>query len=127
LSKPRDAVTAHKKRAQRTGRLAEALARLYLRATGHRVVAHNLKTPCGEIDIVARRGNVLCFVEVKSRADRAAAAEAVTPRQRGRIERAARHFLAARPELCQLDVRFDVALVRGAFWLRYVADAWRPG
>jgi len=67
------------------GRRAEALAAWRLRLAGWRILARNLKLPQGEIDIVARRGAVVAFVEVKTRAELATAADAVTARQRRRI------------------------------------------
>ena len=94
------------------------------------MVARNYRTPHGEVDIIARRGGLLCFIEVKARKDEVQALEAVTPRQRQRIEAAASGFLAQRPDLAHLGVRLDVAAVTngfgGAFRIRLVEDAWRP-
>ena len=50
------------------GRRGEALAAWYLRLKGWRILAKRVKTPRGEIDLIARRGNVVAFVEVKWRA-----------------------------------------------------------
>jgi len=126
MSKPCDEQQRHKKRAQRRGLWAEAMARLYLRMTGRRILASNLKTPVGEIDIIARRANVLFFVEVKARRELDTAAHAIRPAQQQRIQRAAEYFLMQHPALRTCDVQFDVALVSGVFTLRYQADAWRP-
>lgn len=126
MSKPSDDKDMRKKSAQRRGRLAETLVGLVLRLTGHRILARNLKTPVGEIDIVARRGAVLAFVEVKARDRREDAAHALGARQRDRIARAAQLFLAKNPDLAGLSVRFDVALVGGLLGLSYLKNAWRP-
>lgn len=126
MSKPSVDDKTRKKRAQKRGRWAEALARLYLRATGRRILAANFKTPVGEIDIIARRGDLISFVEVKARADTAAAAAAITATQQSRIARAAEYFLMQNPALQACDIRFDVALVSGPLTLSYQADAWRP-
>ena len=82
-------------RAERRGRRGEALAAWYLRLKGWRILARRVKTPRGEVDLVARRGRTVAFVEVKWRAGSeglemavdewrlrrvAAAAEAVAPR-----------------------------------------------
>lgn len=110
--------------AGRRGRRAESLAAWRLRLAGWRIVARNLRFKQGEIDIVARRGSVLAFVEVKTCGDLAAAAEAITPAQRARIARAAAAFLARHPELAALTLRFDAMFVVG-LWPRHLPDAWR--
>ena len=112
-------------RRERRGRLAEAMCRWHLRLRGWRIVASGWRCPSGEIDILARRGGVLAIIEVKSRGDLDRAADAILPRQRRRIARAASAFLLSRPDLAGLAPRFDVMLVapfrRRAIWL----DAWR--
>ena len=115
---------ASRKRAYRRGRWSEALCRLVLRLKGYRIVARGYRVPVGEIDIVARRGRTLAIVEVKARASAAEAAEALGPRQRRRIGRAAALFLAQRPALAGLAVRFDVMLVRPWRLPRHLAGAW---
>jgi putative endonuclease len=76
----------------RFGLSAESRAAAYLIAKGHRILSRRFRTPVGEIDIVARRRGVLVFVEVKARESFDAAAEAIGPRQRGRIVAAARSW-----------------------------------
>ncbi|MEI6559906.1 MAG: YraN family protein [Rhodospirillaceae bacterium] len=112
--------------AERFGRRAEAWCRLALRLKGYRVLAARQRTPVGEIDIVARRGGVVAIVEVKARRAGADMAEAVSPRQRARLERAAAAYLGRHAELAGLAVRFDVMLVRPWRWPEHVCDAWRP-
>lgn len=126
MSKPSVDANTRKKHAQKRGLWAERLTRLYLRATGRRILAANFTTPVGEIDIIARRGDLISFVEVKARHNAATAAAAITTRQQHRIERAAEYFLMQNPTLQGCAIRFDVALVSGLFVLRYQADAWRP-
>jgi putative endonuclease len=124
--RPRVAIgTAARRQAERRGHLAEALCRWHLRLRGWHIVASGWRCPAGEIDILARRGRVLAAIEVKSRGDLAAAAAALLPRQRRRIARAAATFLAMRPELEALALRFDVMLVAGWRLPRHFADAWR--
>jgi putative endonuclease len=110
--------------AHRLGLRAETLAALFLILKGYRILARRLRTPAGEIDMVVRRGRVLAIVEVKARA--AGAEEALQPRQRKRLERAAVHFLGRNPALAELDLRFDVVLVAPRRLPRHMADAWRP-
>jgi putative endonuclease len=107
--------------------LAEAVAALGLRLRGYRIVARRFKTPVGEVDLIALRGRVLAFVEVKRRPSQEAAAWAVTPAQRFRIERAAQLFLARDPRWAAYQVRFDVILLGISWWPTHILDAWRPG
>ena len=112
--------------AHRLGLRAERRAALLLRLKGYRILATRLKTPAGEIDMVARRGRALAIIEVKARADETGAAEALQPRQLKRLERAAAHFLGRNPDLADLDLRFDVVLVTPCRLPRHIPDAWRP-
>lgn len=114
-----------RRQAYGAGRRAEGIAAWWLRLKGYRVLARGLRLPAGEIDLVARRGRCLAFVEVKRRATEAAALEAVTPRQRQRIVRAAEAWLAQRPDLAGLDLRFDALLLVPGCWPRHLPDAWR--
>ncbi|MGE5506271.1 MAG: YraN family protein [Actinomycetota bacterium] len=115
--------------ARRRGRWAETAAAWRLRLAGFRILARGYVTGrgsgAGEVDIVARRGRLLVFVEVKQRADLVAAAQAVGPRQQGRIARAAQAWLARHPALSECDVRFDAVLVAPWRLPVHIADAWR--
>lgn len=95
----------------RFGLTAENRAAAVLIAKGYRIVNRRFRAPVGEIDIVARRGRVLVFVEVKARDRLDDAAEAVTPRQRRRIVAAAEAWLASHPDDLLCNIRFDVVLV----------------
>src|SRR5882724_10160480 len=95
----------------RTGLSAEALSADYLMAKGYRILAKRYRTPHGEIDIVARRRNLIAFVEVKARASLDEAAFAVTPRQQARIIDAAQAWLVAHPEHAEFELRFDAILI----------------
>ena len=112
-----------RRRAERYGRGAEALAAIILRLKGYTILARDLRTPVGEIDLTARRGGTLAFIEVKAR--RQTSEEVLTLRQRRRIIRAAEMFLARRPELGTLAVRFDVMLIGRRRWPRHLAAAFR--
>jgi putative endonuclease len=95
----------------RTGLSAESRAAAYLMAKGDRILARRFRTPHGEIDLVARRRNLLAFVEVKARATLDEAAFAVTPRQQLRIINAAQAWLVAHPEHAEFELRFDAILI----------------
>jgi putative endonuclease len=95
----------------RTGLSAETRAAAYLMAKGYRILAKRFRTPHGEIDLIAKRRNLVAFVEVKARATLDEAAFAVTPRQQSRIIDAAQGWLIAHPEHAELELRFDAILI----------------
>ncbi|MFD2182644.1 YraN family protein [Rhodoplanes azumiensis] len=97
--------------AQKLGLSAESKAAAFLWAKGYRIIDRRYRTPVGEIDIVAQSKGTVVFVEVKARASLDAAAESVSVRQRGRIVDAAKHWLAAHPQVGGLPLRFDVILI----------------
>lgn len=121
----RAADAARRRRAQRRGRFAEQLCCWHLRLRGWRILAQDWRCPAGEIDILARRGKVLAVIEVKSRGKTAAAAGALSPRQRRRIARAAEAFLKTRPDLADLDLRFDAMLLARYRLPSHLRNAWR--
>jgi putative endonuclease len=125
--KPEKPIRAARGRAAHTrGLRAETLAAFWLSLKAYRIIGRRVKTRAGEIDLVARKGARLVFVEVKARAGLASAAEAVTVQQQARLVRAAALFVAARPSMQDFDMRFDVVLVAPRRWPRHLADAWRP-
>ncbi|WP_413204665.1 YraN family protein [Rhodospirillum sp. A1_3_36] len=114
------------------GRWAETLCTVWLLLTGWRILARRFLvgrgTGAGEVDIIARRGRVLAFIEVKTRPTLTQGLDAVTPRQRQRIQRGAEVFLARnRIRGGAIDSRFDVMVVTGFFRLHHTRDAWRVG
>jgi putative endonuclease len=109
--------------ARRSGRAAEVVAAVWLMATGWRILGMRLKTHGVEIDILARRGEVLAVVEVKSRASLAEALDAVGWAQRRRLRRAA-EAIVQRPGLGGLAVRLDLIAVAPRRLPRHIADAW---
>jgi putative endonuclease len=107
------------------GRRGEQAALWWLRLKGYRILAQDFRSPAGEIDVVARRGTTLAIIEVKSRDNVAAAAEAITPRQRNRIFNAARLFVARHPRHGSCTIRFDIMLVTPGRWPHHIVDAWQ--
>jgi putative endonuclease len=91
---------------------------------GYRIAARRWKSPAGEIDIVAHRGSVVAFVEVKARTDAGDALASLGPRQRRRIVQAARHWLASNPQAMACDCRFDIVVVTPYQWPRHIANAF---
>ena len=108
------------------GRRAEAIAALLLRLKGFAILARRFSSPLGEVDLIARRGGLLVFVEVKRRDSAGDALEAVGRRQQERITRAAALFLQRRPRLAGLARRFDVVAVTPWRLPLHLPDAWRP-
>ncbi len=115
----------------RAGRSAEARAVWLLRAKAYRILARRFRsmkgTGAGEIDIVARKGRLIAFVEVKARPTQAQALEAIGARQQARLVRAAERFVTRFPRFAAFARRFDAVLVTGDRWLPlHVKDAFRP-
>jgi putative endonuclease len=106
------------------GLSAESRAAALLIVKGYRIAARRWKSPVGEIDIVARRRNVLVFVEVKARVGLDEAVLAITPRQRRRIVSAAQAWLARHPADATCAIRFDVVLVAPWRLPRHMAAAF---
>src|SRR5690348_2051095 len=85
--------------ARLAGRRREILAAVWLMAKGYRILGFRLRTPQGEIDLLAQKGAILAVVEVKSRATLEAALDCVTAVQRDRLRRAGRAIAARRAGL----------------------------
>ena len=123
-AKPPKVASPERVAAFRTGISAESRAAAYLMAKGYRILAKRYRTPHGEIDIVARRRNLIAFVEVKARATLDDAAFAVTPRQQQRIIDAAQGWLVAHPEHAEFELRFDAMLIAPKRLPRHVLAAF---
>jgi putative endonuclease len=121
---PKKQASPERVAAFQTGLSAEIRAAALLMAKGYRVLAKRFRTPYGEIDLVARRRNLVAFVEVKARATLDDAAFAVTPRQQARIINAAQAWLMAHPEYAQFDLRFDAILIAPRRLPRHVLAAF---
>ena len=116
-----------KLKALKFGALAEHIAAALLRLKGYRILARQLRSPLGEIDIIARRGRTLAFIEVKARANTRDAMESISKRQQSRIIRAAESFVANNAHfagLADLTLRFDVMLVAPRRWPVHIPNAW---
>lgn len=95
----------------RLGEAAEQAAAAYLEQIGYQIVVRNYRTRRGEIDLIARDGGTIVFIEVKARRGGVSPSlEAVDYRKRRRIARAAVEYLATR-RLSDVAVRFDVVAV----------------
>ncbi len=97
----------------RLGRAAEEAAVRFLGANGAQVLLRNYRCRCGELDIIARCGEELALVEVRTRSSTVfgGALASVDAGKRRRLSRAAARLLQQRPDLARLRVRFDVVAV----------------
>ena len=93
------------------GLRAETVAALWLRLKLYRILARRYRTQDGEVDIIAQRGDVVAFVEVKARGDLDAAQIAITPQKRRRFSRAAGRWMATHPWAASHTLRADAVFV----------------
>ena len=112
---------------RQTGARAENSAAAFLESQGLRIVARNFLRRIGELDVVARDGELLVVVEVRTRADDrfGGAAASVTRGKQRRVAATTALFLAEHPELRCCRVRFDVIVVQDGRieWLKHAFDA----
>jgi len=112
-----------RQRAERGGRRAEWIAAWWLRLHGWRILAQRARTPIGEVDLVARRGAVLAFVEVKARAS-SREAELALDHFRLRRVAAAAEALAPRYARPGDDIRIDAIFVVPGRLPRHLPNVW---
>ncbi len=112
-----------RQRAERGGRRAERLAAWWLRLHGWHILATRARTPVGEVDLIARRGRVLAFIEVKARATAADAALALDDYRLRRVARAA-EALAPRFARPGDTTRIDAIFMVPRRWPRHMVNVW---
>lgn len=105
-----------RRRAYLRGMRAEWVAEALLRLKLYRILARRYSAPGGEIDLIASRGNVIAFVEVKYRSDLDTARVAITHQKRQRIGRAMRHWLARHPGYATRILRGDAIFLAPQRW-----------
>ena len=111
--------------AERQGRRGEGFAALWLRLHGWRMVARRVKTPRGEIDLIARRGRTVLFVEVKWRSTVIERDRAIDAYRLRRVA-AAVEAVAHRYMRDGDSPRIDVLLLAPGRWPRHIVNAWQP-
>nr|WP_306263555.1 YraN family protein [Pararhizobium sp. IMCC3301] len=113
-----------RQRAETRGRQAETKAALLLRAKGFAILSRRYRTPVGEIDLVAGRGQLVVFVEVKWRSTIDAGLESIHPTAQARIARAADHWLSRHPKFANYNTRFDVVALAPWRWPVHLKQAF---
>lgn len=96
---------------ERFGRFAELIAALWLQLHGYKILKRRFKNPLGEVDLIAKRGSTLIFIEVKARQNLDQGLEALTLFQQQRIKNGARFYLAKHQINSFQDVRFDYIIL----------------
>ncbi|NKJ04980.1 YraN family protein [Rhizobium sp. SG741] len=113
-----------RRKAWRRGHVAEYLAAVFLLFKGYRILAVRHRTKLGEIDIVARKGDLAVFVEVKSRRGAQEAIDAVSFSSQKRIRAASDLWLARQPDFARLSQRYDIVAMLPGRWPRHFPDAF---
>ncbi len=115
-----------KQAAERRGRQAERIAGWWLRLKGWRIIGRRMRTAAGEVDIVARRGAIIAFVEVKARASDAELDLAIDARRLARVAASAEilfHDIAKPGD----DMQIDVMLLAPGRPPRHLTNVWHGG
>ena len=112
-----------RQQAERGGRRAESLAALWLQLKGWQIVARRARTPVGEVDLIARRGRLLAFIEVKARATAEDASLALDEYRLRRVAAAA-EALAPRYMRVGDDIRIDAIFIVPWRLPRHLENVW---
>lgn len=113
----------NRRAAEKRGRGAETLACWWLRLKGWRIVARRARCPGGEVDIVARRGKTLAFVEVKARNSEAAAGYSLDAYRLRRVAVAAERLTPRYGKGCD-TIRIDAMYIVPGRWPQHLPDVW---
>jgi putative endonuclease len=116
--------TLRRRKALRRGSAAEYIAAIFLMLKGYRILALRHRTKLGEIDIIARKGDLAIFVEVKARADETGAVDAVSYASQKRIRAASDLWLARQRDYARLSQRYDIVAIVPGKLPRHFPDAF---
>jgi putative endonuclease len=124
-ARPSATVAARHRTAHLFGLKAETIAATLLMLKGYSILARRYAASGGEIDLIAKRGRAVAFVEVKARSQLDAARDAISATKRRRIARAARAWLARNPWAVDCDLRGDAVFVAPGRLPRHLPAAYR--
>ncbi len=120
---------AQGKNSRKKGIFAEIFACFLLRIKGYEIIERNYRPHkgigLGEIDIIAKIGNTLCFVEVKYRKSKESSSYAITYDTKKRIEKTAIMYVAFNSKYSKFDIRFDALLMNPFSFPMHIINAWR--
>ena len=119
-----DPLKTRRRKAERRGHVCEWIAAAYLLLKGYRILALRYRTKLGEIDIVARKGDLAVFIEVKARGDERGAVDAVSATAQKRIRAASDIWLSRQRDAHLLSQRYDIVAVLPLRWPRHFIDAF---
>jgi putative endonuclease len=123
--KARPDATRTRQGRERRGRQAETTAALWLQLKAYRILDRRVRAPKGEIDLIASKGAMLVFVEVKQRQRMETALEAVTPDLQRRVQDAARLWVRRHRRHADWLWRFDIVVLAPGRFPRHMPEAWR--
>ncbi len=105
------------------GIIAEIIASFYLRLKFYQIIAHRLKTPFGEIDLIAKKGNTIIFLEIKARND-TSLMDFISKYQQQRIIKAAQYFILTTSRYQKFSLRFDAIIINKYLWPKHFLNYW---
>ncbi len=117
---------AQRQHYNRKGRRAEWLAAIWLSFKGYKILARRFKTHQGEIDLIAQKGDIVAFIEVKYRRSFNEAQQAISYQSQKRIMHAANIYLTHNRSAQKWAQRFDAVYILPKFKIHHEIDAWRP-
>lgn len=117
-------LTMNRVSAERLGKRAEIYAASFLLFKGYRLLAIRFKTGLGEVDLIAAKGDLISFIEVKARRTLAEAVDAVSLESQQRISNAADIWISRQPNSSHLSIRFDIIAICPWRWPKHLKDAF---
>lgn len=119
---PQERQRVERRRRYYRGHFAERLAAAWLSLKGYRILGMRVRSPAGEIDLIATRGERIAFVEVKQRKTQADSESSINRRQRQRIRRAANLWLARNERYQTKTIGFDLVFLTPWRWPRHIEN-----